>query len=64
MKKSQLNAISYAYYERMRKQQEKYIKEHNLIEDFKKSKYKTMSRYLRFVCKVCVDVNGNVYSVK
>ena len=64
MKKSQLNAISYAYFERMRKQQEKYIKEHNLIEDFKKSKYKTMSRYLRFVCNVCVDVNGNVYSVK
>lgn len=46
MNKSQLNAISYAIMERKKREQMKVLEENNLMEEFKKSKYKTMTWFL------------------
>lgn len=45
--KRQLNAISYAITKRMREKQEKYIVENGLEAEYKASKYKTMTWFLK-----------------
>lgn len=47
MKRSQLNAISYSVQARKVEKQIKYLEENNLMEEFKKSKYKTFGGFLR-----------------
>lgn len=48
MKKNikQLRAISYAICERKKRKQNEYIDAHGLREEFRKSKYKTMTGFL------------------
>lgn len=46
MKLSQKIAISYAIRARQLREQEKFLRENNLYEDFKQSKYKSMTWYI------------------
>lgn len=43
----QKRAISYAIYERKRKRQDEYIKHNGLTDDFKNSKYKSVTWFLK-----------------
>lgn len=47
MKKNQLRAIWYTERKRQLARQEKWLRENNLLEEFKKSKYKTMTWFIR-----------------
>lgn len=49
MKKSQLRAISYAYSERKRKQAIEILKQHNKLDEFQKSKYKTAQGFVNYL---------------
>ena len=47
MKTSQLNAISYSDYRKQKERQIETLKKYGLYEDFKSSKYRYMSNYLK-----------------
>lgn len=47
MKKSQLNAISYAYARRERERLERLLDENGLREEFRQSRYKTVRGFLK-----------------
>ena len=47
MSRKQLNAISYAYYEKQYKGQVEVLMKYDLFEDWRDSKYRTMTGYLK-----------------
>ena len=57
----QLNAISYAYRNKRLKKQNEVLEKYNLLEDFKTSKYKGITNYLKQKYKEGVISFNEIY---
>lgn len=60
-RRKQLNAISYSYSKRKREKQEAYMNDHDLWNEFKESKYKTVTWFL--ASKGCPLMNLMIIAV-